>query len=91
MNEKFNLNSLRSVVSEPDDISNNGTHRSPIKMLFGVLIVSIAICGVAMNVLSSYITPLGHVFWIFFHAFYIGGLFYYFGKQWKYHSVKLGV
>jgi hypothetical protein len=92
MNENFVINSIRSVVSEPDYVGANGTQRNPIKMFLGIFIVSLAICGITMNLLSGPITLLGHVFWILFHSFYIGGLFYYFGKKWKmYHSIKLEV
>lgn len=86
MNEQFVISLTRSVVSEPDYIGANGTHRSPIKMFLGVLIVSIAICAVAMNLVSGFMTPLGHIFWIVFHILYISGLVYYFGKKWRYNQ-----
>ena len=87
MNEQFVNSLIRSVVSEPDYVGTSGMTRSPIKMFLGVLVVSIAICGVAMNLVSGLMTPLGHVFWIVFHILYIGGLVYYFGKKW---TNKLG-
>ena len=82
MNEHLVFRSIPSIVSEPDYVGPNGTLRSPIKMLIAVLIVSIAVCGIAMNVLASS-TLLGHVFWLVFHILYIGGLVYYFGKKWR--------
>lgn len=91
MNEQFAIRFIHSVVPEPDYVGANGTHRSPIKMFLGILIVSMAICGIAMNMLSGYMTILGHVFWIFFHIFYIGGLVYYFGKKWKQQSAEMEV
>ena len=88
MNEQFIITNIRSIVSEPDYVGANGTHRSPIKMLLGVLIVSIAICGIAMNLVSGYMDTLGHIFWIVFHILYIGGLVYYFGKKWRYNQAE---
>ena len=86
MNEYIIIRSIPSVVSEPDYVGTNGTQRSPIKMFLGVLIVSLAICGLAINLLSAYLNPLSHVFWLFFHVFYIGGLVYYFVGKWKLQS-----
>ena len=91
MNEQYTISFVRSVVSEPDFVSVIDTQRNPIKMLLGVLIVSLAICGIAMNLVSGYMTLPGHIFWILFHTIYIGGLFYYFGKKWKNNSNELEV
>ncbi len=91
MNEHFITRSIPSVVSEPDYVGTNGMRRSPIKMVLAILVVSIAICGIAMNVLASYMTPLAHVFWLVFHAFYIGGLVYYFVRKWKQQSQEVEV
>jgi hypothetical protein len=55
-------------------------------MFFAVLIVSIAICAVAMNLLAGSMTILGHVFWLVFHILYIGVLVYYFTRKWKQRS-----
>jgi hypothetical protein len=79
---------MPSVVSEPDYIGSNGTQYSPIKTFLFILIVSIAICGVAMNLLAASMTLPGHVFWLIFHILYIGGLVYYFGKKWKQQSTE---
>ncbi|MFX1561483.1 MAG: hypothetical protein ACFFBL_12910, partial [Promethearchaeota archaeon] len=79
MYEYFIIRSMSSVVSEPDYVGSNGTQRSPIKMFFTVLIVSIAICAVAINLVAGSLTLLGHIFWLAFHILYIGGLVYYFG------------
>jgi hypothetical protein len=87
MNEHFVIQTIPSVVSEPDYVGPNGTQRSPIKLLVVVLIVSIAICGIAMNLLADSMTLLGHVFWLVFHVVYIGGLVYYFGKKWRQRSL----
>ncbi|MFW9768080.1 MAG: hypothetical protein ACFFF9_14215 [Candidatus Thorarchaeota archaeon] len=90
MNEYFVTRYIPSIVSEPDYVGPNGTPRSPIKMFFAVLIVSLAICGIAMNSLAASMTILGHVFWVVFHALYISGLAYYFVKKWKqYKEVEL--
>ena len=86
MNEHFIIRTTPSVVSEPDYVGSNGTQRSSIKLFIGILIVSIAICAIAMNLLADNMTLLGHVFWLFFHVFYIGGLVYYFVKKWKQQS-----
>jgi hypothetical protein len=86
MYEYFTIRSIPSVVSEPDYVGPNGTQRSPIKLFFAVLIVSIAICGFAMNLLADSMTLPGHIFWLIFHVVYIGGLVYYFGKRWKQRS-----
>jgi hypothetical protein len=51
-------------------------------MFFTVLIVSIAICAVAMNLLAAS-TLVGHVFWLIFHVLYLGGIVYYFYQKWK--------
>jgi len=83
MNESITNQSISSVVSEPDYIGPNGTQRSPVKMFIGILIISIAICGIAMNLLTDSLTILAHVFWLIFHILYIGGLVYYFSKKWK--------
>ncbi len=77
---------MPSVVSEPDYVGPNGTRRSPVKIFFAVLIVSIAICGIAMNLVAGSLTLSGHTFWLAFHILYIGGLVYYFGKKWKQRS-----
>ena len=86
MNEYFVTRLMLSVVSEPDYVGSNGRRCSPIKTSLLVLIVSIALCGIAMNLLAGSITLLGHVFWLVFHILYIGGLVYYFGKKWKQQS-----
>ncbi|MGY5881274.1 MAG: hypothetical protein RTV31_13555 [Candidatus Thorarchaeota archaeon] len=91
MNEQFTIRFIHSVEPEPDYIGINGPHRSPIKTFLGVLIVSIAICSIAMKMISGYMTIPGHVFWIFFHIFYIGGLVYFFGKKWKQQSAEMEV
>ena len=83
MHEHFIIRSIPSVVSEPDYVGTNGTSRSPIKSLMAVLIVSIAICGIAGNLLAGYMNPLAHVFWLVFHVVYISGLVYYIAKKWK--------
>jgi hypothetical protein len=83
MNEYFGTRSIPSIVSEPDYVGPNGTPRNPIKMFFAVLIVSIAICGIAMNLLAASLNLLGHVLWLIFHVIYIGGLVYYFIKKWR--------
>ena len=90
MNEHFVIRTIPSVVSEPDYVGPNGTRCSPIKTFFAVLIVSIAICGIAMNLLTDTMTLLGHVFWLVFHVVYIGGLVYYFGKKWRQQSRGVG-
>ena len=77
---------MSPVVSEPDYVGSNGRQRSPIKTFLFVLIVSIAICGIAMNLLAGSINFIGHVFWLVFHILYIGGLVYYFGKKWRQQS-----
>lgn len=82
MNEHFVIQSVPSIVSEPDYVGPNGTLRSPIKMFFALLIVSIAICAIAMNLLAAS-TLIGHVFWLIFHVLYLGGLVYYFYQKWK--------
>jgi hypothetical protein len=86
MNEHFITRLMPSVVSEPDYVGSNGRRRSPIKTFLFVLIVSIAICAIAMNLVAGSLTFLGHVFWLVFHILYIGGLVYYFGKKWKQQS-----
>ncbi|MFW9805878.1 MAG: hypothetical protein ACFFFK_04055 [Candidatus Thorarchaeota archaeon] len=86
MNEYYNIHSIPSVVSEPDFVGFNGTLRSPVKMFLGVLIVSLAICAVAINLLAASMTLSGHIFWLVFHVLYIGGLVYYFVKKWKLQS-----
>lgn len=86
MNEYFVIRSMSPVVSEPDYVGSNGRRCSPIKTFLFVLIVSIAICGIAMNLLAGSMTFIGHVFWLVFHTLYIGGLVYYFGKKWKQQS-----
>jgi hypothetical protein len=91
MNEQFVIRFIPSVVSEPDYVGSNSTQRSPIKMFLRVLIVSIAICAVAMNLLADYMTPLAHVFWLFFHVFYIGGLVYYFVGKWRLQQQEVEV
>ena len=91
MNEKFTIRSISSVASEPDYVGSNGTQRSPIKMFFGILILSMAICGVAMNLLAGHILFLDHIFWLFFHVFYIGGLVYYFVGKWRQYSQEVEV
>lgn len=78
MIEYISIRMIPSVVSEPDYVGPNETGISPTKMLIAILIVSIAICSIAMNLLADYMTPLAHVFWLFFHIFYIGGLVVYF-------------
>jgi len=83
MNEYFVTQSIPSIVSEPDYVGPDGTPRNPIKILFAVLIVSIAICGIAMNLLAGSMTLLGHSFWLVFHVVYIVGLFYYFVRKWR--------
>jgi hypothetical protein len=60
-------------------------------MFFFVLIVSIAICAVAMNLVAGSLTLLGHLFWLAFHILYIGGLVYYFGKKWRRRSQEVEV
>ncbi|MHA2395821.1 MAG: hypothetical protein ACXAC0_03890 [Candidatus Thorarchaeota archaeon] len=91
MNEHFVIRYIPSVVSEPDHVGPTGTQRSPIKMFLGVLIVSLAICGIAGNLLANYMTPMVHVFWLFFHVFYIGGLVYYFVGKWRQQSQEVEV
>ena len=91
MIEYFNIRIIPSVVSEPDYVGTNDTQRSPIKRLLAVLIVSLAICGIAGNLLAGYMTPLAHVFWLFFHVFYIGGLVYYCARKWKQQSQEMEV
>ena len=86
MNEHFRIRSIPSVVSEPDYVGPNGAQRNPIKLLVVVLIVSIAICGIAMNLLGRDYTLLGHVLWLAFHIIYIGGLAYYCGRKWGQYS-----
>ena len=86
MNEHIIIRNVPSVVSEPDYVGPGIVQRNPIKMLIATLIASLAICGISSNLLASYMTPLAHVFWLFFHVFYIGGLVYYFVKKWKQQS-----
>ncbi|MGY5854226.1 MAG: hypothetical protein RTU92_11715 [Candidatus Thorarchaeota archaeon] len=83
MNEHISIRITPSVVSEPDFVGPNGTGISPIKKLVAILIVSIAVCAIAMDLLADYMTPLAHVFWLFFHIFYIGGLVVYFVQKRK--------
>ena len=81
MIEYIIIRNMPSVVSEPDYVGPGMVQRNPIKMLIATLIASIAICGISSNLLTSYMTTLAHVFWLFFHVFYIGGLAYYFAKK----------
>jgi len=91
MNEHFVIRFMSPVVSEPDYVGSNGRRCSPIKTFFFVLIVSIAICGISMNLLAGSMTLPGHVFWLVFHILYISGLVYYFVKKWKQQSREGGV
>jgi len=91
MNEHISIRIAPSVVSEPDYVGPYGTGISSTKMLAAILVVSLAICGIAGNLLAGYATPLAHVFWLVFHVFYIVGLVYYFSKKWKQNSQQVEV
>ena len=91
MMKHFITQSIPSVVSEPDYVGSNGGTRNPIKTFFFVLIVSIAVCGLAMNLLAGTLAPLAHVFWLVFHVLYISGLVYFFVQKWKQYTQGLEV